>query len=88
MNIYLVHTLCRRVLHDKDFRKFILEDPEAAVSSMPFDDEERAALLAGDVGRLNREGASGFLLLLLCRFEIFELKLSIFNRRMRTGTAE
>ncbi len=88
MNIYLIHSLCRRVLHDKEFRRFILEDPEAAVSSMGFNDEERAVLLAGDVGRLNREGASGFLLLILSRFEIFGLKLSIFNRRMRTGAAE
>ncbi len=25
MNIVLVHTLCRRVLHDRDFRRLILE---------------------------------------------------------------
>jgi len=88
MNIYLIHTLCRRVLHDTDFRKRILESPEAAVSSMPFSDEERAALLAGDVGRLNREGASGFLLLILSRFEVFGLKLPVFNRRIRTGAPD
>lgn len=88
MNIYLIHTLCRRVLHDKEFRRFIQEHPQAAVSSMPFNDEERAALLAGDVGRLNREGASGFLLLILSRFEIFGLKLSVFNHRMRGGAVD
>jgi hypothetical protein len=88
MNIYLVHTLCRRVLHDREFRRLILESPEAAVSSMPFSDEERAALLAGDVGRLNRKGASGFLLLILSRFEVFGLKLPVFNRRMRTGALD
>jgi hypothetical protein len=55
---------------------------------MPFSDEERAALLAGDVGRLNREGASGFLLLILSRFEVFGLKLPAFNRRMRTGALD
>jgi hypothetical protein len=88
MNIYLIHTLCRRVLHDKEFRRLILENPEAAVSSMPFSDDERAALLAGDVGRLNREGASGFLLLILSRFEVFGLTLPVFSRRMRTGSLE
>ena len=88
MNVYLIHKLCRRVLHDKQFRKLILEKPKAAVSSMPFSDDERATLLAGDVARLHREGSSAFLLLILCRFEVFGLKLPIFNRRMRTGSSE
>lgn len=88
MNIYLIHTLCRRVLHDKEFRKLILASPEAAVQTMPFTEEERTALLSGDVGRLNRAGASGFLLLILSRFEVFGLALPTFNRRMRTGTPE
>jgi len=88
MNIYLIHKLCRRVLHDREFRRLILENPEMAVSSMPFNEAERTALLAGDVARLYREGASAFLLLILCRFEVFGLGLPVFNRRMRTGSAE
>ena len=88
MNIYLVHTLCRRVLHDVEFRQLVLESPSVAVSLMPFSGAERAALLAGDVARLYREGASAFLLLILCRFEVFGLTLPIFNRRMRTGAAD
>ena len=88
MNVYLIHTLCRRVLHDRPFRQIILENPRAALAAMPFSDEERAALLAGDVARLHREGVSAFLLLILCRFEVFGLTLPVFNRRMRTGTAD
>lgn len=88
MNVYLVHSLCRRVLHDREFRALILKSPETAVQSMPFTAEEREALLAGDVGRLNRNGASGFLLLILSRFEIFGLSLPVFNRRMRSGKLE
>jgi len=88
MNIYLIHTLCRRVLHDRAFRQLILENPRAAVALMPFSDAERVTLLAGDVARLHREGASAFLLLILCRFEVFGLTLPVFNRRMRTGVAE
>ncbi len=45
MNIYLIHTLCRRVLHDRDFRRQILESPEAAVSSMPFSDERARCVI-------------------------------------------
>jgi len=88
MNVYLVHTLCRRVLHDAGFRRMILEDPLRAVGVMPFSDEGRAAVLAGDVAWLHREGASAFLLLILCRFEAFGLTLPVFNRRMRTDTAD
>lgn len=88
MNIYLIHSLCRRVLHDKAFRKLVLAAPESALKTMPFTEEEREALLSGDVGRLNRAGASGFLLLILARFEVFGLALPIFNRRMRTGKPE
>jgi hypothetical protein len=88
MNVYLVHKLCRRVLHDKQFRKLILEKPAAAVSSMPFSEDERETISAGDVARLHREGSSAFLLLILCRFEVFGLKLPIFNRRMRSGSSE
>jgi hypothetical protein len=88
MNVYLVHTLCRRVLYDTEFRWMILEDPSRAVGSMPFSDEERTAFLAGDVAWLHREGALAFLLLILCRFEAFGLTLPVFNRRMRTGTAD
>ena len=88
MNVYLIHTLCRRVLHDEGFRELILKNPKAAVSSMPFSDEERKALLAGDVARLYRAGALAFLLLILCRFEVFGLELPIFNRRMRTGSSD
>jgi hypothetical protein len=88
MNVYLIHSLCRRVLHDTEFRKLVLTSPEAALQTMPFTEDERAALLSGDVGRLNRAGASGFLLLILSRFGVFNLSLPTFNRRMRTGAPD
>jgi hypothetical protein len=88
MNVYRIHTLCRRVLHDRGFRALILANPEAAVMSMPFSDAERGALLAGDVARLYREGAHPFLLLILSRFEVFGLTLPVFNRRIRTGSPD
>jgi hypothetical protein len=88
MNVYLIHTLCRRVIHDQGFRELILKNPKATVSSMPFSGEERKALLAGDVARLYREGTLAFLILILSRFEVFGLKLPIFNRRMRTGSSD
>ena len=83
MKGYLVNKFCRRVLHDRDFRELTLKDPSTAISSMPFSESERNALLNGDVAALYNEGASAFLLLILCRFEVFGLTLPIFNGRMR-----
>ncbi|WP_158808562.1 hypothetical protein [Beijerinckia sp. L45] len=83
MNVYLIHKLCRRILHDEPFRALAKSNPGVALASMPFTDREREALIAGDVACLHREGASAFLLLILCRFEIFGLDLPTFNRRMR-----
>jgi hypothetical protein len=83
MKGYLVNKFCRRVLHDKDFRELTLKDPSTAISSMPFSQSERDALLNGDVAALYREGASAFLLLILCRFEVLGLTLPVFNERMR-----
>ena len=83
MKGYLVNKFCRRVLHDKDFRQLALKDPSTAISSMPFSATERYALQCGDVATLYHEGASAFLLLILCRFEVFGLTLPVFNGRMR-----
>lgn len=83
MNVYLVHKLCRRILHDEPFRALVKSQPGVALASMPFTQQEREALIAGDVARLYREGAFAFLLLILCRFEIFGLDLPTFNQRMR-----
>lgn len=83
MKGYLVNKFCRQVLHDKDFRELVLRDPPTAIASMPFSQSERDALLNGDVATLYREGASAFLLLILCRFEVLGLTLPVFNGRMR-----
>jgi hypothetical protein len=78
MNVYLIHKLCRQELHDKAFRSALLEAPAKAIASMPFDEDARTALLEGDVLRLYRGGASPFLLLILCRFNVFGLDLITF----------
>lgn len=83
MSTYQIHKLCRRILHDPSFRARMQAEPAQALATMPLTDDERAAVLAGDVGWLYRQGASGFLLLILSRFEICGLALPIFNRRMR-----
>lgn len=83
MSALSVHKFCRDILHDLKFRELALSNPEKAVSRFDFTAEERASLLNGDVARLHQLGASGFLLLILSRFQIFGLSLDVYNRRMR-----
>lgn len=88
MSIYQVNKLCYRALHDKPFREALAREPEATVASLPLTDDERTALLAGEVGRLYEMGASAFLLSYLTRWELFGLTVAVYNRRMRAARDE
>lgn len=83
MSIYAVDLACRHLIQDKAYRQAMLEDPHRAL--MPFDliDDERRAIVKGDVGRLYLAGAHDFLLGYLMRFNIGGLTLPVYNARMR-----
>ena len=88
MSVLSIHKFCHDVLHDMQFRELALSNPEESVSRFDFTIEERAWLLKGDVARLHQLGASGFLLLILSRFQIFGLSLDVYNPRMRKLSQE
>ncbi len=85
MSIYQVNKLCYRALHDKPFREALARDPEATLAALPLTNDERRALLAGDVGRLYEWGAHSFLLSHLTRWELFGRTVPIYNERMRAA---
>jgi hypothetical protein len=89
MSIYAVNKVCRRVVHEPDFREALRSDPERALRAAkpPLSDEEVALLLAGDVGRLARMGANHFLLHQLGRWEVLGLTLPEYARRIRAEYA-
>jgi hypothetical protein len=84
MSIYAVNHLCREVLRDHAFRAAIKADPAAAIARYDLTDQERAALLAGDVATLYRLGVNAFLMGYLPRFEVCGLNLPIYNERIRS----
>ena len=57
MSTYAVNKLCRDALHDVAFREALKRDPAAAMAPLPLTDDERKALLAGDVAWLYQQGA-------------------------------
>ena len=83
MSIYTVNYLCREVLRDHAFRAAMKADPAQALAPLDLTDDERRALIAGDVGTLFRMGANAFLMGYLARFEVCALNVEIYNQRMR-----
>jgi len=83
MSVFAVNYLCREVLRDHAFRAAIKADPEKALAPLDLTNEERRALIAGDVGALYRMGVNGFLMGYLARFEVCGLNVANYNERMR-----
>jgi hypothetical protein len=83
MSIFAVNYLCREVLRDHAFRAAMKADPAKALAPLDLTDEERRALIAGDVGALCRLGVNGFLMGYLARYEVCGLNIEIYNQRMR-----
>jgi hypothetical protein len=83
MSIFAVNYLCREVLRDHAFRAAIKADPAKALAALDLTDEERHALIEGDVGTLFRIGVNAFLMGYLARFEVCGLNVETYNQRMR-----
>jgi hypothetical protein len=83
MSVYTVHKLLHRAQVDLEFRERLRSDPPGSISDWPFTDEERRALLAGDVAALALAGAHTFLLSRIPRFGLFGLDRDEYIRRMR-----
>jgi len=83
MSIFAVNYLCREVLRDHAFRAAMKADPAQALAPLDLTDDERRALIAGDVGTLYRMGVNGFLMGYLARFEACGLNVETYNQRMR-----
>jgi Aromatic-ring-opening dioxygenase LigAB, LigA subunit len=84
MSIYAVNYLCREVLRDHAFRAAMQANPAGAIAKYELTDEEREALLAGDVAKLYRMGVNAFLMGYLPRFEVCGLTLPVYNERIRS----
>jgi hypothetical protein len=85
MSIYAVNKLCRDALHDLAFREALRRDPQSAIAPLALTNDERVALLAGDVAWLYEHGAHPFLLAYLTRWDLFGLSVARYSERIRTA---
>ena len=83
MSVYGVHKLLKRIQRDASFRERLATDADAALGEYPLTSEERAALLAGEVGVLNRMGVHGYLLNTLARYRAFGMTPERYIERIR-----
>jgi hypothetical protein len=85
MSIYSVHKIAHLVQKDPDFRERLRHDPEGTIADFRLTDEERRLLLAGEVGRLERMGAHGYVLGALARHKVLGLDQEKYIQRMHQG---
>lgn len=81
MSIYFVHKLCKEARRDAAFRERLQQDPESALTDYRFTDEERKALLQGDIVKLLQLGAHGYVLGTLARLKLFGLTPELYTER-------
>ena len=82
MSAYMINKVCHLVGKDDAFRAALDADPAAALAAFELMDEERAALVAGEVGRLFELGAHPYLLGHLTRHETLGITVDAFASRM------
>lgn len=87
MSVYQVNKLCHRLVHEPMFRDAVKRDPEGTLASLPLTEQERGALLSGDVGTLFLLGAHPFLLGHLQRYQLFGLNAALYTQRIKEAAA-
>lgn len=84
MSAYAVNKICHLSERDAALRERLRADPDGATRDFKLTDEERRALLAGDVATLFRLGAHPFLMQHLARHRLFGLDRDLYRERILT----
>jgi len=85
MSVYAVNKICHDALHDPAFREAVKRDPAAAIATRDLSDEERKALLSGDVAWLYEHGCHPFLMSYLTRWDLFGLSAAVYTKRIQNA---
>jgi hypothetical protein len=82
MSVYSIHKVAQLVRKDAEFRERLRRDPETTLGDFRLTDDERRALLTGDVGRLTQMGAHGYLLGSLGQHQVLGLTPQSYVQRI------
>ena len=84
MSIYEVNKILYMSDNDPSFRKQMAE-PASAIAGFRLTEEERTALLNGDLGKLRAMGVHAFLLNHMSRYELCGVNRDNYLDRIREG---
>lgn len=84
MSVYAINKICHLSERDAALRERLRADPDGTTRDFKLTDEERRALLAGDVAALFRLGAHPFLMQHLARHRLFGLDRDLYRERILT----
>ena len=89
MSLYGIHKTLYLLQNDLDFRERLRTDPFGALADMPLTEEERKALLTGDMAALYRMGTHTFLMSRIPRFNALGgLTREEYQRRLKVVLQE
>lgn len=86
MSVYGVHKLLWSSEWDPDLRARLQNKPVEAFEGFPLTDEEKQALLRGDVGKLYRMGVHAFMLRYIPMHRLFGVTPEIYRDRISQET--
>ena len=84
MTAYAINKVCWLSERNEQFREKLRADPEGGLAGfgLRLDDEERRALLTGDVATLYLKGGHPFLMQHLARHGLFGLTRELYQQRI------
>ncbi|MBV9328397.1 MAG: hypothetical protein JO352_32175 [Chloroflexi bacterium] len=82
MSIYAVHKVAQLLRKDPQFCERMRVNPSTAIADFPLTDEERRAVLSGDVGRLAELGAHGYLLGAFAQQQVVGVTMANYVQRI------
>jgi hypothetical protein len=88
MSVYAVHKIAQLLRKDPAFVEQMRQNPAGAIVEFPLSDEERGAILSGDVGRLAELGAHGYLLGAFAQRQVVGLTMASYVERIHTSSRE
>lgn len=86
MSVYQINKILYLLDMDEQFLARLKKDPENVIEDFDLTDEEKRALMNGDVARLYQWGVHSFILFSMMRHEVFGLNREIYAQRIRTVT--
>jgi hypothetical protein len=87
MSVYRINKLFYQLETDKAYLDRFRADPAGVLAEIKLTDEERTAVLAGDVGKLYVMGCHGFLMNTLARQGLLGVNRENYLQRVRAAVA-